>query len=138
MLLRTDCSLSSVGVSGEELVQERVNHLFAVVAQVEIILLINGLKLGVEAADYHILETVGLYASPVLNLVAGDVLYIDRLVKARVSVCAVRTYQSHQLVVLVGDVVLGGELTDTVNLMVSLFACGGVCQLTISLLNLVE
>ena len=126
---------------GEKLVEEGVDHLVAIVGEVQIVFLIDGLELSVEAADDHVLEAVGLDASPVLNLVRRNILHINRLVERCVGVGAVGTDKGHQLVVLVGDIVLSCELRHAVDLVVGLSASGRVGQLAVgleALLNLVE
>ena len=133
VVLRADGGLRAVGVGGEELVEQCVDHLLAVLAEVQVVLLIDGFQLRVESSDDHVLEAVGLDACPVLHLVGGDVLYVAGDVEAGEGVGAVRTDEGHQLVVLVGDVVLGSELADAVNLVVGLLAGCGVRQLAVGL-----
>ena len=88
-----------------------------------------------ESTDNHILETVTLDLRPVLNLIAGDILRIACHIVRGIGIRALGTNGSHQLVVLIGDEVLGSELTHGVNLMISLSACLRVCESAIGLIT---
>ena len=118
MLLRADGGLRAVWVSGEETLAEGGILLAEVAGEVDVIFLVNGLELGVEAADYHVLETVGLYACPRVNLVGRDVFNVACLVVAGVGVAALRAYRRHHLVVFVRDVIYCGKLRERVYLMI--------------------
>ena len=82
------------------------------------------------------LEAVALDLRPVLNLIAGDVLGVTgHIVRGE----GIRTFGSdgrHEFVVLVGDEVLGSQLTDGVNLMIGLLTGLRIRQLTIGLIAL--
>ena len=110
MLLRTDSGLCAVGVSREELLAECSPLLVEVACEVHIVLLVHRLKLSVESAYNHVLEAVSLDACPVVNLVRRYVLHIARHVVACISVGAVGSDGSHQLVVLVRDEILRSNL----------------------------
>ena len=141
VILRTDSGLRTIGMSRRQLLAQRTPYLVAIIGEVDVILLVNGLQLSVETTDNHILETVGLHLGPVLNLVRRDILRIARHIVGGKGIGALSTNGSHQLVVLVGDEVLGSYLRHTVNLMVGLLTLCRVGQLAISfvaLLNLVE
>ena len=84
-----------------------------------------------ETADDHILEAFALNFGPVLNLIAGNILYIARHVEAGIGVGTLGTNGRHQLVVLVGDKVLGSQLADTVYLVIGLTALGRIGQCAI-------
>ena len=71
-----------------------------------------------EATDDVVLEAVGLYLGPVLQLIGGDILDVAGNVEARVGIGAVGTDGCHQLVILVGDRELGGFVRDAVDLAV--------------------
>ena len=126
MLLGTDGCLGTIGVGGEHLGAQGLEDLSLVLCDTDVVLLIHSLELGVETADDHVLEAVGLDAGPAVHLVGGDVLGIAGDVGAGVGVGALATDAGHQLVILVGDVVLGGQLRDAVDLVVELTATLGI------------
>ena len=136
VVLRTDGGLCTVGVRWGQLLAQSTENLVAIVGQIEIILLIDGLQLGVEPTNHHVLETVGLNLRPVLNLVAGDILRIAGDVVGRKGVGTLSTDGCHQLVVLVGDEVLCCQLRDRVNLVVGLLTGCRVGQLAVDLVAL--
>ena len=103
MLLRTEYGLRAVGVVGEECRVKRLPYLARIARERHVFLLVDGLQLGVEAADDGVAEAVGLNLRPVLNLVRGDVLDVDGHVLRRVGVGARGADGGHQLVVLVGN-----------------------------------
>ena len=125
----------------EEAGEKAVDDLLLVVGHADVLLLIDGLELGVEAADDHVFKTVALHLCPVLNLVRGDVLGVAGDVVRGVGVGAFGADGGHQLVVLVGDGNLAGLIADAVNLVIDGAALLGVGGLTIDLVkvgNLVE
>ena len=63
-----------------------------------------------EAADNHILEAVGLNAGPILNLIRRNVLHIASHIVARIGITSLRSDACHELVILVGNVILGSKL----------------------------
>ena len=94
-----------------------------------------------EAANDHVLEAVALYACPVFDLVRGDVLHIAGHVVRGVGVGALGTYRRHELVILVGYVILCRDLRHAVYLVVEPLALGGVGHLAVGLVaafNVVE
>ena len=123
MLLRTDGGLRAVRMRGEKLGQQSLVLLVAIAGETNVVLLIDSLQLGMEAANHHILEAVGLHLCPVLNLVRGNVLYIAGHVVRGEGIRALATDGSHQFVVLIGNEVLGCELRDAVYLVVLLLTC---------------
>ena len=106
VLLCTDGRLGAIGVGGEHLGIHGLEQLPLVLGDADVVLLIHGLQLGVETTDDHVLETVGLDACPAVHLVGGDVLGITGHVGAGIGVSALTADAGHQLVILVGDVVL--------------------------------
>ena len=113
-------------------------ELALVAGQTDVILLIHSLQLGVEATDHHVLESVTLDLCPVLNLVRRDILRITGHVVRRVGVRPFCTDGCHQLVILIGNEILGCHLRDRVDLVVSLLAGLGIGKLTISLITLFD
>ena len=111
-------------------------ELALVAAQSDIILLIDSLQLGVETTYHHVLESVGLDLCPVLNLVRRDILRIAGHVVRRVGVRPFCTDGCHQLVVLIGNEILGCHLRHRVDLMVCLLTGCRIRQLAISLIAL--
>ena len=138
VLLRTDGGLCAIRMGRRELLAQSLPQLVAVIRQIDIILLIHRLELGMEAANHHILETVALDLSPVLNLVAGDILRIAGHIVRGEGVGSFSTDSGHQLVVLVGDEVLGCHLRDAVDLMVFLLAGLGIRQSAVFLVALFD
>ena len=111
-------------------------ELTLVAAQSDIILLIDSLQLGVETTYHHVLESVGLDLCPVLNLVRRDILRITGHVVRGVGVRPFCTDGCHQLVILIGNEILGCHLRDRVDLVVSLLTRIRIRQLAISLIAL--
>ena len=120
MLLSTYSSLCTIGVGGVELRHKSVEEFVHIACEVDVILLIDSLQLGVEAANGHVLEALALNLRPVVYLVRGDVLGITGDVVRSVGVSTLSTDDRHQFVVLVRDEELGSQLTDAVNLVVLL------------------
>ena len=89
-----------------------------------------------ETTNDHILETVCLNLGPVVYLVGGDILRIAGYIVRSIGIGTLSTDGSHQFVILVGDEVLGSDLTDRVNLVVSLLTSLRVSEFTISLIAL--
>ena len=87
-----------------------------------------------EPTDDHMLETVTLDLRPVLDLVGGDILGIAGHIIRGKGVRALSPDGSHQLVVLIGDEILGSHLTHRVDLVIRLLALIRVCQQTIPLI----
>ncbi len=110
MVLRSDGRLCAIGMVGEELGAQRIPFLIVVAGQSDVVLLIDSLQLGVESADNHVLEAVTLYLSPCVNLIGRDVLHITGDIIGSVSVATLRANGRHELVILIGDVILGCEL----------------------------
>ena len=138
VLLRTDGGLKSVRMGRPEHLADGGKELTLVAAQSDIILLIDSLQLGVETTYHHVLESVGLDLCPVLNLVRRDILRIAGHVVRRVGVRPFCTDGSHQLVVLIGDEVLGCHLRHRVDLVVSLLTRIRIRQLAIGLIALFD
>ena len=91
-----------------------------------------------ETTDYHILETVALNLRPVLDLVRGDILRITGHIVRGIGVRTFCTDGSHQLVILIGDEVLGSHLRDGVDLVVSLLTSLRISQFAIGLITLFD
>ena len=141
MFLRAEHGLRAVGVVWEEGIEHRLVHLAAVLGERHVLLLVHRLQFGMEAADDVVLEAVGLNLGPVLHLVAGDVFGVAGHVETGVGVGPVGTDGCHQLVIFVGDGVLGGFVAQAVDDVVDGRALGLVGGLAIDLellLNLVE
>ena len=83
---------------------------------------------------YHVvLETVGLYLCPVVQLVRGDILHIARHIVASICISAGGADGSHQFVVLVGDCQFGCFVRDAVYLMID---CCALCLVGLGAVNL--
>ena len=81
MVLISQHAVAAARVVGVEHRQYTVIGLLVISRERHVVLLIYGLQLGVEAADNGILETLALDLGPVLDLVRGYVLGVDRLVE---------------------------------------------------------
>ena len=103
VLLCAEHSLRAIRVRRVESGQQLLVYLAAVLGQRHVFLLVDGFQLGVESSQYRMLETVGLYARPVIYLVGRNVLHIAGHIVTRIRVGAVCADSAHQLVVLVGD-----------------------------------
>ena len=124
-----------VGVSGCHHTEYGVRQLVPVTVQVLVVLLVYSLQLGMETAQHNILETVRLNLCPILQLIAGDILHIYRLVVTGKGITAVTADVSHQLVVFVGNEVCAGLVTDAVYLVIDSLALFGVGRCTIYLIE---
>ena len=141
IFLRAEHGLRAVGMVGEEGCEGCLVELAVVLGEAHVLLLVDGFELGVEAADYGVLEAVGLYAGPVLDLVGGDVLDVAGDVVACVGVGAVGADGRHELVVLVGygqQRCLVAHRVDFVVDGLAGHAVGGVAVLLEELLDAVE
>ena len=134
MLLCTNGGLSAIGVCRCELLAQCTPNLVTIVGKVDVILLINSFQLGMETTDNHILETVGLNLSPVVNLIRRDVLYITGDIVRGEGIGALSTDGSHQLVVLIGNEVAGSHLRYAVDAMIGSLARLWVGKTAISLI----
>ena len=110
MLLRTDGGLQTVWVVGPQHLADGGKELAAVLCNTDIVFLIYRLQLSMETADDHILETVSLNLRPVLYLVAGDVFRVARHIVRGIGIRSLCTDSSHQLVVFIGNEILGSNL----------------------------
>ena len=135
MLLLTDGSLCAVRMGRGEKLPESSKLLGVVASHRDVLLLVYSLQLGMETADYHVLESVALYLSPILYLVVRDVLYIAGHIVGSIGVGALASDARHQLVVLVRDVVLGCQLRNRVDFVISLLALRRVGQLAVALIS---
>ena len=136
MLAQTDNRMV-IGVCGSQRSEDSVRELVPVVVQVLIVLLIYGLQFSMESTQDNVLEAVRLYLCPVLQLVTGDVLHINRLVVAGEGITAVAAYVSHYLIILVGDEVSAGLVADAVYLVIDSLTllrvgCGAVYLVQVS------
>ncbi|CDC95889.1 unknown [Alistipes sp. CAG:268] len=138
VLLRPEHGLRAVGMVGEERGIEGLPYLAAVLCERHVLLLVDGLQLGVEPADHGIAETVGLDLRPVLDLVRGDVLDVDGHVLRRIGVGAVGADGGHQLVVFVRDRDFRGFVADRVDAVVDRRTLGLVRRLTVGLEELLD
>ena len=133
MLLCADGGLCAVWMGGEELLVECSPLLATVTGQSDVVLLVHGFKFGVEAADDHVLEPVALYLRPVVYLVVWNVFHVACHIVGSVGVGTLGSDTGHEFVILIGDVVAGGQLRNGVYLVVGLFALGRVGELAILL-----
>ena len=133
MFLAAQGGLVAVGVMGEECGKHGVVHLAVVLGEAHVLLLVDGLQLGVEQAQHQVLEAVGLNLTPGLQLIVGDVLDIHGVVVAGEGVGAGRADGGHRFVVLVGDGNLRGLVAQAVNLVVDGGASGGVVEHAVGL-----
>ena len=141
VLLRTNRGLCAIGVGGEEHGADTLPEFARVLSDADVVLLIHSFQLGVESTDHHILEAVGLNLSPIGDFVRGNVLHIARHVVRGVSVRTLCTDGRHELVVLVGDEILGSQLAHGVNLVIllaALFGVGDEAILLVASLNVVQ
>ena len=136
MLLSTDGGLQTIRMIREEQLQKARQHFTHVGCQTDIIFLVHSLELGMETTNHHILETVALNLRPILNLIRGYILGIAGHIIRGISIRTLCTDGSHQLVILIGDEVLGSHLRHRVNLVIGLFAALGIGEFTIGLVAL--
>ena len=78
-------------MAGEQQGVHGIEQFVCVACETYVVLLVHGLKLRVEASDYHVLEAVCLYPRPVLHLVGRYVLNVAGHVVARVGVGSLRS-----------------------------------------------
>ena len=86
MFSESDGALGAVGMGGEELGEEGLKHFVLVFGESDVVFFVDGFQLGVESSDHHVLESVGLYLGPVVELVGGYVFHIAGYVVAGVGV----------------------------------------------------
>ena len=110
MFLCANRGLKTVWMIGEQLGHQSCQLLTMVVGQTDVILLIDGLQLSVESANHHVLKAFALNLCPVLNLVAGNVFHITSYIETGIGIGTLSTNSRHQLVVLIGNEVLGSQL----------------------------
>ena len=110
----------------------------AVVGQTHVLFFVNGFQLGVEEAEDGVGETLAFDHQPAFELVAGDVLLIDGHIVGGEGVGALCADGGHQLVVLVGDGVLGSLVRNGVDFVVDGFALGGVGGVVIDLVKCLD
>ena len=133
VFLCTQYGLRAVGMVGEQGGVHGLPDFAAVARQRHVLLLVDGLQLGVEAADHGVLETVGLDLGPVVDLVRRDVLDVYGHVLRREGIGAVGADGRHQFVVLVGDGDLRSLVADRVDAVVDRRALGFVGRLAVNL-----
>ena len=126
VLLRADGGLRAVGVRREEHGAQGFPNLAAVLGDADVVFFIHGFQFGVEPTDDHVLETVGLDLGPVLDFIRRDVLSVAGHVVGGVGVGAFSADGRHELVVLVGDEILGGQLAHRVDFVIGHAAFLGV------------
>ena len=131
VLLRAQHGLGAVGMVGEQGGGHRFPYLARVLRERHVLLLVDGLQFGVEAADDGVLEAVGLDACPVVDLVRRDVLDVDGHVLRRVGVRSVGADGGHQLVVFVGNGQFRGFVAYRVDAVVDGRAFGLVRRLAV-------
>ena len=112
VFLAAEGRLFSVRVVREQSLVDSFPDLAAVLGKGHVFLLVDGIKFGVEAADYAVTESVCLNLRPIVDLVGGNLLGINRLVGRSPCVCAVRAYHRHELVIFVWDGIFGGLVAD--------------------------
>ena len=132
VFLRAQYGLRAVGVVGEEGGVHGLPDFAAVLRQGHVLLLVNSLQLGVEAADHGVLKPVGLDPGPVVDLVRRDVLDVYGHVLRRKSIGAVGADGRHQFVVLVGDGDFRSLVADRVDAVVDRRTLGLVGGLAVN------
>ena len=95
--------LGAVGVMWEESAHHLLVDAAVVLCQADVLLLVDGLELGVEETEDKVGETVGLHLGPGLQHVGRDVLHVHGVVVASEGVGTIAADGGHRLVVLVGD-----------------------------------
>ena len=108
VFLGAERGLGAVRMMGEQGLAQAFPDLVAVVRERHVLLFVDGLELGMEAADHVVAEAVRLDSRPVVYLVGRDVLGIDGLVIGGPGVRSVGAYDRHQLVVFVRNRKFGG------------------------------
>ena len=103
VLLGAQNRLGAIWMVREEGCKGRLPHFAAVLGEGHILLLVDGLQLGVEAPDDRMTETIRLNLRPILDLVGRNVLHITGHVGGSEGVGPLCTYEGHKFVVLVGD-----------------------------------
>ena len=86
VILGTDGSLCAIGMGWGKFLANGAPKFVVIVGEIDIVLLINGLKFGMEAANYHILKTIRLNLGPVVNLVGGNIFCIAGHIVAGISI----------------------------------------------------
>ena len=73
VVLRADDGLRAIGMVPEKHRIQGVQGLLLIVHEAHVLLLVHGLQLGVESAEYAVLEPVRFDPGPILDLIGGDV-----------------------------------------------------------------
>ena len=132
VFLCTQYGLRAVGMVGEQGGVHGLPDFAAVLRQGHVLLLVNSLQLGVEAADHGVLKPVGLDPGPVVDLVRRDVLDVYGHVLRRKSIGAVGADGRHQFVVLVRDGDFRSLVADRVDAVVDRRTLGLVGGLAVN------
>ena len=134
VFLCTNSGLGAIGMGRRQFLTQRTHHLIVIIREIDVILLIYRLQLSMETTDHHILETIALNLCPILNFVRRYILGITGHIIGGEGVGALSADGSHQLVIFIGDKVLGSHLTHGIDLMIGLFTLVRVCKQTIALI----
>ena len=118
VLLGADSGLDAVRMAGKQHGINGFHSLGVILRKAHVLLLIDSLQLGVEAADHRVDEPVSLDLRPILYLVGGNILLIDSHVGGREGVGSGRSDDGHQFIIFIGDGDLRGLIADRVDHMV--------------------
>ena len=78
MVLTAQYGLCAIGMLGIQRTKNSLNNLSAVISKTHVLLLVHCFQFGMETTYHVVLETVGLYLCPVVQLVRGYILHIAR------------------------------------------------------------
>ena len=126
VLLGADDGLGPVRVMGEEDGINGDHRFFRIIGQPLVVFFVDSFQLGVETADDHVLEAVGLDLGPVLDLVGRDVFLVAGYIAGREGIGPFGSDQGHHLVIFIGDGQFRGFVTDGVDPVVGGGAFGRV------------
>ena len=118
MLLRSDRCLDSVRMTGKQHGINRFHRFGIILREAHVLLLIDGLQLGVETPDDGMDEPVGLNLRPILYLIGRDIFLIDSHIIGSKGIGACRSDDGHKLVIFIGNSDLGSFVADRVDHMV--------------------
>ncbi len=141
VLAGPDGGLCSIRVLLIHLAVHRLAHLAVVVVLTAVEFLEHGLQLGMEKPQHEVLEAHGLDHHPFLLGIGGDVVHVDRLLRAGVRIGALGPDGTDHFIVLVRRGILGGHVTEAVDLGIDhgpLRLIGGVTPLFIQVGDLVQ
>ena len=91
-----------------------------------------------ETTDYIVFKAVRLDFSPVVDLIGRNIFRIDSHIKSRISIGAIGSDSSHQLIVLIGNSIFGRFIRNTVDLMIDFFPFGLIGSLPVNFKQLFD